>query len=196
MKHFQEIKIKMDYVPNTHRIPSLVFNGYIFMKGKENKDDSINWRCQNSSKKGVAPCPVTCTTLNGDFKRFSPMRHLNSQGKLIHEPPTSEKQHSMQFIEEVKQEVSKKVDPLRQFYEISIDDFIAEQCEEETGNNFDFERFAIICPEFDNTRRGLSKIVVKKLRCFQRLIFITLMVNTFEHMEHLNRFQIYLHKTT
>ena len=82
MKHFQEIKIKMDYVPNTHRIPSLVFNGYIFMKGKENKDGSINWRCQNSLKKGEAPCPITCTTLNGDFKRFPPMRHLNSQGKF------------------------------------------------------------------------------------------------------------------
>ena len=42
----------MQFAPNIHRKQSLVVNGYIFTKGKDSKDGSINWRCQNSRKIG------------------------------------------------------------------------------------------------------------------------------------------------
>ena len=66
----------MQFVPNTHRKHALVVNGYIFTKGKDNKDGSINWRCQNSRKVGQERCPVTCTTLDGEFIRRPPIQHM------------------------------------------------------------------------------------------------------------------------
>ena len=74
----------MEFVPNTKRSHSLVYNGYIFIKAKNNQDGSICWFCQNMRKNGAVQCNISCTTLNGAFQRHPPMLHLNSDGLLIH----------------------------------------------------------------------------------------------------------------
>ena len=66
----------------------MVLNGYIFTKGKDNKDGSINWRCQNSRKVGQERCPVSCTTLNGEFIRRPPNQHI-VDGHVKHTIPFS-----------------------------------------------------------------------------------------------------------
>ena len=50
----------MQFVPNTKRSHSLVVNGYIYMKAKNNLDGSIRWVCQNLRKKGAIPCNISC----------------------------------------------------------------------------------------------------------------------------------------
>jgi len=47
----------------------LVYKNYIFHKAKVNKDETINWRCENYYKKGELKCSVTCTTSNDQFTR-------------------------------------------------------------------------------------------------------------------------------
>ena len=73
----------MEFVPNTHRNQSLVYNGYIFMKSKENQDGSIRWVCQNRRKRGATPCSISCTTINGIFQRHPPLLHSNLDGTIV-----------------------------------------------------------------------------------------------------------------
>ena len=96
----------MQYISNTRRNPSLVFNGYIFTKGKTNQDGSIRWICQNNRKNGAIPCSISCTTLNGEFQRHPPMLHLNQNDTLIHEPPTQGTRQAMQFLNEFKEDAT------------------------------------------------------------------------------------------
>ena len=74
----------LEFVPNSGRYPSLLFNGYIFLKSRQNANGSINWRCQNYNKKGDLHCNVTCTTMNDEFSRPPPMLHLKDDGTLKH----------------------------------------------------------------------------------------------------------------
>ena len=88
----------MKFVPNTKRSQSLVYNGYIYMKAKNNQDGSIRWVCQNLCIKGAAPCNISCTTLNGGFQRHPPMFHLNLDRSLIHEPSTLGHKKALEFL--------------------------------------------------------------------------------------------------
>ena len=131
----------MEFVPNTHRHQSLVVHGYIFMKAKENKDTSINWRCQNSRNVGKERCAVTCTTLNGKITRRPPEQHI-VDGWLIHEPPTQGKKDAMQCLDGIKTEVKQTMHPLKQLYEKSVNKFLVK----ENVDLAKFIDFAIECP--------------------------------------------------
>ena len=143
----------MQFVPNTHRKQSLVVNGYIFTKGKENKDGSINWRCQYSRKVGQERCPVSCTTLNGEFIRRPPNQHI-VDGRLIHAPPSQGKQEAMQCIDSIKTAVKQTMQPLKQLYEKSVNKYLINE-------NMDLKQFvdfALECPEYETMRSSLGKI--------------------------------------
>ena len=92
----------MEFVPNTKRSHSLVYNGYIYMKAKNNHDGSIRWVCQNLRKKGAVPCNISCTTLNGAFQRHTSMLHYDADGSLIHEAPTIGKIMALEFFDGFK----------------------------------------------------------------------------------------------
>ena len=143
----------MQFVPNTHRKQSLVVNGYIFTKGKDNKDGSINWRCQNSRKVGQERCPVSCTTLNGEFIRRPPNQHI-VDGRLIHAPPSQGKQEAMQCVDSIKTVVKQTMQPLKQLYEKSVNKYLINE-------NMDLKQFvdfALECPEYETMRSSLGKI--------------------------------------
>ena len=107
----------LEFVPNAHRYPSLVYYGYIFLKNITNKDGSINWRCKDYWKKGEFRCYVTCTTLGDEYIRPPPIQHLNEEGTIRHLPPTKEKKQTMEFVENVKDEIPRTSQPLKNFYE-------------------------------------------------------------------------------
>jgi hypothetical protein len=47
----------------------LIHQNFVFQKNYDNKDGSINWRCQNNRIKGPDKCSVTCRTINNTFIR-------------------------------------------------------------------------------------------------------------------------------
>ena len=143
----------MQFIPNTHRKQSLVVHDYIFMKGKDNKDGSVNWRCQNSRKVGQERCPITCTTLNGELVRRPPIKHI-VDGRLIHEPQTQGKKDAMQCIDSIKTEVKQTMQPLKQLYEKSVNKFLVK----ENVDLAKFIDFSLECPDYENVRSGLGKI--------------------------------------
>lgn len=55
---------------STYRVCWLLLHrNYVFHKNYENKDGSINSRCQNSRTKGQYKCSVTCRNINNVFIR-------------------------------------------------------------------------------------------------------------------------------
>ena len=143
----------MNFVADSRRNLSLVFNGYIFTKGKTNQDGSIRWICQSNRKMGATLCAISCTTLNGAFQRHPPMFHLNHDGTLIHEPPTHGTKQAMEFFDQ--DAASSNVLPLKQMFEKSVNTYIKNNQIETTDS---FEEFSLACPDFENVRHGLSKL--------------------------------------
>ena len=107
----------LDFIPNKLRYPSLVFDGYIFLKNITNKDGSINWRCKNYWKTSELRCNVTCTTFGDDVIRPPPLQHLKDDGTLRHLPPTKKKKKIMEFVVNIKEKIPRTSQPLKHFYE-------------------------------------------------------------------------------
>ena len=137
----------MQFIANNRRNPSLVYNGYIFTKGKTNQDGSIRWVCKNNRQKGATLCSISCTTLNGAFQRQPPMLHLNPDGTLIHEAPSNGTLHALDFIDGFKDEATQNVLPLKQMFEKSVSAYVEKNQIETTDA---FEDFSLACPEFEN----------------------------------------------
>ena len=85
---------------------------------------------------------------------------MNEEGTIRHLPPTKEKKQTMEFVENVKDEIPRTSQPLKHFYEKSLCKFFRSTVQKTTEANeqFNFVQFAIACPQFDNIRRGLGKI--------------------------------------
>ena len=79
-------------------------------------------------KKGAVPCNISCTTLNGTFQRHPPMLHLNSDGALIHEPPTNGKIKALEFFDGFKDNAAGSTHPLKQTFEKSVSAYVENKC--------------------------------------------------------------------
>ena len=128
----------MQFIANNRRNPALVYNGYIFTKGKTNQDGSIRWFCQNNRTKGATFCTVSCTTLNGVFQRHPPMHHLNPDGTLTHEAPSHGTMQAMDFFDGFKDEATTNVLPLKQIFEKSVSAYVENNQIETTDAFEDF----------------------------------------------------------
>ena len=143
----------MEFVPTTHGNDTLVYQGYIFLLAKRNKDGSINWRCQNYWKKDLTHCKITCTTLGNEFirGREAPMVHNNAAGHLVHQPPTQEKKIAMKMAQEVAETVPVTTKPLQQIWNKAVIQYVQTP-------GIDFTQFSLAVPQFQNIRTKLIQI--------------------------------------
>ena len=143
----------MELVPTSHGNDTLVYQGYIFLLAKRNKDGSLNWRCQNYWKKDLTHCKITCTTLGNEFirGRAAPIVHNNEAGQLIHQPPTQEKKYAMKLAQDVAETVPISTKPLQQIWNKAVIQYVQTP-------GIDFTQFALAVPQFQNIRTKLFQI--------------------------------------
>jgi hypothetical protein len=80
----------------------LLHRNYVFQKNYENKDASINWRCQNSRIKGPNKCSVTCRTINNVFIRAPNVAEHN------HAPEEEAKIEMHQCVQNIKTQTNQQ----------------------------------------------------------------------------------------
>ena len=159
----------MEFVPTTHGIQPLVYNGYIFSKSKVYGSGSINWKCHNYLKEDTTHCQITCTTIGNEFLvgREAPMYHEDANGNMIHDPPAIEKKLAMHMAQKV----------LNQFLNLlnRYKRFVIKPC----SNMFSSRALILFktiqqFPNLTIVNRNLSEFVEEKCKYYQRQFISTL----------------------
>jgi len=124
----------------------LVYQNFIFQKAKVNKDESVNWRCENYYKKGEQKCSVTCTTSNSEFIR-QPTKHN-------HEPASRARIQLHQVLYDIKQVAPEQKRDMKRIFEEATQGSISKHNE----HGITLEEFAKEDFTFKNFKTMLYKI--------------------------------------
>jgi hypothetical protein len=123
----------------------LIHNNFIFQKNYENKDGSINWRCQNNRIKGPNKCSVTCRTLNNTFIR-PPIETQHN-----HAPENEAKIEMHECLQTIKENVPKTSKGIKRIFDETINDCIS-------NSNKSIEEFVPYIPKFKDVRSELYQL--------------------------------------
>jgi len=113
---------------------------------KLNKDESINWRCQNYYKKGNLKCTATCTTRNNELIR-EPSSHN-------HEPVSRARIKLHEVLYDIKQVAPEQNKGMKRLF----DEITQETISQHNEHGIALEEFAQCDFTFKNFKSTLYKI--------------------------------------